>query len=154
MNGSLSLPSGAAITVEVSSGTTSAPLSVEGTATLGGTLTIVFVDEPTDSLQVPIIDTAGSTGSFAAVDVQLLSNCKQATATVQQDAGGTLVALLSVDNGGCKSRKLSGGAIAGIAVGIVALLVIVAIIVLALVRHRAPACCAFRFNDETAQFVS
>jgi len=134
--GSIELPPTA--TVQVSG--SSAPIVVDGTAVLGGTLTIVLTSIPSSGTTLPILTAANISGEFAGVSVQPPpgSECVEITATPQvitTSDGATLSALLQVVDSCSTPGRLSTGAIAGIVVGCV-LAAIAAIVVVVLVASR------------------
>lgn len=132
VNGSLDLPPTAVIIVTTTSNTSSSPvvITVNGTANIDGTLTIVLTDVPAVDTLIPLLGATGINGSFNTIEVKSPPSCVSLSATEVYDASrSSLSALVSVDNSGCKKKKgLSGAAIAGIILGVLILFVIVGIV--------------------------
>ena len=135
VNGSLDLPPTASITIVSSSNTPSgstAVITVIGTATVDGTLTIILTDIPKSDTLVPVLNATSINGSFDNIDVQAPSRCIRLTGSQAIDSTGSILGvLIGVDNSNCNEgskRKLSIGVIASIVLGVFLFVVIVCII--------------------------
>ena len=121
---------------------------MNGTADIGGTLTIILLDMPVNGTQSPIIDAEGITGSFADVIVQTPSTCASVSATLVVVNGGNLAALFEVTEQACKRNGLSRGAIAGITIGAVLGVTGLVILGLLILRWRHPSHSVFFFHEK------
>lgn len=106
INGNASLPGPIIITY---TGTpTSAPITVTGSVTIGGTLYIIL-PSATDGAIVPVLGGNGTiSGGFSGVDVTVGApdKCKRVTGTTVPTQGGGLGVLLSIEN---TCQKKEGG---------------------------------------------
>ena len=129
INGSIDLPQTSAIVLTtLSTSGTGAAITVNGTANVDGTLVLVLLDVPSGNTLVPVLEADAVNGSFSTITVQSPVTCATLTATQVVDSSGGLGALISVDystcNSGKKKKGLSNGAIAGIVLGVMAVLII------------------------------
>lgn len=118
IDGSVVLQGGSVTVIQGAAGV--APLVVNGSLTLGGTLTVLLPATASDGQQVPVVSVTGSgqvNGTFANVTVKAANRkCERVSGSYEQ---GSLAVLVGVDSSGCSGSHggLSTAAIAGVVVG-------------------------------------
>jgi len=126
INGNVTLQPTTVVVIETSAGNT-APIVVDGSLTLNGTLSIQLQQAAVDGSVIPIIRVGASgvvQGTFSRVNVSAANRgCERVSGSFDRSTLGVTV---SVGSGGCKGKGLSKGAIAGIVVG--AVIVVAAVV--------------------------
>lgn len=129
-----------------------APIQVTGTLILDGELRIIFDDVVVNGYVVPLIGGGGDiNGSYTDIIITGPEECKRYGGELQGNQSGGLSVLVSVeDDPDCRSssRSLSGGAIAGIVVGGVIFIALLALLVLLLVRKLRPHNKLFHYSSK------
>lgn len=123
INGSLTLLPDAVTTIDLGAAT---PIIVIGELILNGTLFITLGKPALDGQILTVASGPGEIkGAFTDIIVTTPKKCQEIAAKPVQSASSYTL-LLEVDDGNCKSKskRLGPGAIAGIAVGAVALVAI------------------------------
>lgn len=158
VNGSLSMATAAAISIALTPGVVPPFLIVEGTATVQGSLTLT-ADEQSgfmpDAACVRILSATGSiSGELTSVTIRTAARVKCRHLTGHGAAGLGDVFAISLAQAKTDCSQLSTAAIAGIAIGACALLVIGVIVVIVVLQKKGllsrmnPICASKEHEEE------
>lgn len=144
---------------QITSDGVTAPITVTGSITLDGVLTLVLPTEATSGDLIPIITGSGEiNGSFTEIGVVSPKKCQKVTGSAEVvrsgvcyvsqpyvlQASSAYSVLLDVNNSACKSRGLGGGVIAAIVMGVIVAVVLIALSMLLIYSRLNPKSKLFR----------
>ena len=132
------------ITLDPNSGT--APITVTGTLSINGSLTLTLSDTIQNGTVVPIIAGSGDI-NVDFTDITVNGDGCENLAGTQEDSTTEVGILVSVDDSDC-GKGLSKGAIAGIAIGAVAFLALIVLLGLLLYNKLHPSAGIFAFHSK------
>lgn len=145
VQGSLTLPPNSTMQIELSDNNSTIPVTVTGTAQLGGTLIVVVPPATPDNTTRVLMTASEITGGFDSIEtVQTNSRCKRASAAYAGDNANTIAVVISVQNK-CKSKN-QAGKIAGITIGVAIALGLIVVGAWLLLKHFNPSNPVFAYQ--------